>query len=87
MIVVNHGTKRPQISAAIPLLAQLHEVPEGIRLSLDAIEEYLNDKDANPPQSIETEGELAALAYPIKQMLKAAQLIRQEMRALTPGTA
>lgn len=86
LLIQNH-LLASQISAAIPLLAQLPDVPEGIRLSLEAIEEYLNDKDANPPQSIETEGELAALAYPIKQMLKAAQLIRQEMRALVPGTA
>src|SRR3546814_1411786 len=49
-----------------------------IQNSLDAVSLYLDGKDADPPASIETEGELAALAYPLRQMVKAAQLIRQE---------
>lgn len=73
-----------QISAAIPLLATLPAVPQGIQQSLDAIDALLQDKNAEAPASIETEGELAALAYPLRQMVKAAQLIRQEMRGLEP---
>ena len=73
-----------QISAAIPLLASLPEVPPGVRQSLDAIDALLRDQDATPPVSIETEGDLATLAYPLRQMVKAAQLIRQEMRGLEP---
>lgn len=73
-----------QISAAVPLLAGLTSVPQGIQLSLDAIDALLQDKNAEAPASIETEGELAALAYPLRQMVKAAQLIRHEMLGLEP---
>lgn len=86
LLIQNH-LLASQISAAIPLLAQLPEIPPGIQQSLEAIEQFLDDHEGNPPQSIETEGELAALAYPMRQMVKATQLIRQEMRALQPATA
>ncbi len=81
LLIQNH-VLASQITSAVPILASLDHVPEGIRKSLEAIELYLDDKDADPPASIETEGELAALAYPLRQMVKAAQLIRQEMRGL-----
>lgn len=81
LLIQNH-VLASQISAAIPILATLPAVPEGIGKSLQAIELYLADQDAEPPASIETQGELAGLAYPIRQMVRAAQLIRQEMRGL-----
>ncbi|MGB3289257.1 MAG: FUSC family membrane protein [Burkholderiaceae bacterium] len=81
LMIQNHALAS-QITSAIPILAGLDHVPEGIQKSLDAVALYLDDKDADPPASIETEGELAALAYPLRQMVKAAQLIRQEMRGL-----
>lgn len=81
LLIQNH-VLASQITSAIPILASLDHVPEGIRKSLEAVELYLDNKDADPPASIETEGELAALAYPLRQMVKAAQLIRQEMRGL-----
>src|SRR5690606_25109255 len=81
LLIQNH-VLASQITSAVPILAGLDHVPEGIRKSLEAVELYLDDKDAEPPVSIETEGELAALAYPLRQMVKAAQLIRQEMRGL-----
>ncbi|HUG57092.1 MAG TPA: FUSC family membrane protein [Candidimonas sp.] len=84
-LMIQYHVLASQISAAIPILATLPSVPEGIQKSLDAIREYLDDKDAKPPVSIETEGELATLAYPLRQMVKAAQLIRQEMRGLAPA--
>ncbi|MBC7204763.1 MAG: FUSC family protein, partial [Pusillimonas sp.] len=65
---------------AIPLLAQLPAVPTGIQQSLEAINALLEDRNAPVPVSIETEGDLAALAYPIRQMSRAAQLIHQEMQ-------
>ena len=83
LLIQNH-LLASQISAATPLLAQLNTIPAGIQHSLDAINEFLDGNEATPPQSIETDGELAALAYPIRQMVKATQLIRQEMRALEP---
>jgi len=73
-----------QISAAVPLLAQLSQLPPGIQLALNAIDTLLAGHEAHTNMSLETEAELAALAYPLRQMLKAAQLIRQEMRALEP---
>lgn len=73
-----------QISAAVPQLAQLPEIPPGIQTALNTIDTLLAGHDADTTISLETEGDLAALAYPLRQMLKAAQLIRQEMRALDP---
>ena len=71
-----------QISAAIPLLASLPEVPDGIASALKAIENEISNEDGPPIRSLETEDELAMLAYPLRQMIKAAQLIRQDMRGL-----
>ncbi|MAK56817.1 MAG: hypothetical protein CML17_13410 [Pusillimonas sp.] len=79
LLIQNH-LLASQISAAIPLLAQLPTVPTGIQQSLDAIDALLEDRNAPVPVSIETEGDLAALAYPIRQMSRAAQLIHQEMQ-------
>lgn len=81
LLIQNH-VLGSQISAAVPVLADLPAVPDGIQGSLDAIEKLLSDQDAEPPVSIETEGSLASLAYPVRQMVRAAQLIRQEMRGL-----
>jgi uncharacterized membrane protein YccC len=81
LLIQNH-VLGSQISAAIPVLADLPAVPDGIQGSLDAVERLLNDQDAEPPVSIETEGSFASLAYPLRQMVRAAQLIRQEMRGL-----
>ncbi|WP_353150390.1 FUSC family membrane protein [Pollutimonas bauzanensis] len=81
-LMIQYHVLASQISAAIPILASLPSVPEGIQKSLDAVGEYLDGNDASPPVSIETEGELATLAYPLRQMVKAAQLIRQEMRGV-----
>lgn len=83
LLIQNH-LLASQISAAIPLLAKLPVVPTGIQQSLDAIDALLEGKDVPTPVSIETEGDLAALAYPIRQMTRAAQLMRQEMQALSP---
>jgi|TARA_R110000850_G_scaffold277153_1_gene425090 uncharacterized membrane protein YccC len=79
LLIQNH-LLASQISAAVPLLAQLPEIPTGIQQSLDAIDALLEDRNAPIPVSIETEGDLAALAYPIRQMSRAAQLIHQEMQ-------
>lgn len=71
-----------QISAAVPLLASLSQVPEGIQKALDGVDTLLQGNDTKLPASLEIEGELASLAYPLRQMMTAAQLIRHEMQAL-----
>lgn len=81
LLIQNH-VLASQISAAVPLLASLAEIPPGIETALVAIERELNNADAPPVGSLETEGDFAMLAYPLRQMIKAAQLIRQDMRGL-----
>jgi uncharacterized membrane protein YccC len=82
-LLIQYHVLASQISAAVPILAGLSTVPDGIQQSLMAVRTYLDGDDAKPPLSIETDGELAALAYPLRQMVKAAQLIRQELRGVT----
>src|SRR5690606_24689891 len=84
LLIQNH-VMASQITAAIPLLAGLEETPEPMRKTLVGMVDLL---DANAPAStdlpnqFDTTGELAALAYPLKQMLRAAMQIRQEMIAV-----
>ena len=86
LLIQNH-VLTSQIGAAVPQLATLAQVPGGIRQALETVDALLQDHDAEPPASLETEGELATLAYPLRQMMAAAQLIRQEMRALESPSA
>jgi uncharacterized membrane protein YccC len=81
LLIQNHVLAL-QITNAIPILAGLQTVPDSVQQTLDAIGQDLRDEDANPPASLETGGELATLAYPLRQMVKAAELIRQEMKGL-----
>ena len=85
-LLLQHHALAQQVSSAVPILASLTYVPEGLQKSLEATVLFLSNKAADPPLSIETEGELAALAYPIRQMVKAASLIRQEMQGLQDTT-
>ncbi len=71
-----------QISATIPLLASLPEVPPEVNNALRFIERELNNLDGPDVGTLETDGELAMLAYPLRQMLKASQLLRQDMQGL-----
>lgn len=77
LLIQNH-VLASQISAAIPLLAALNHVPEGINSTIDAIKAELNGTEAQPTHPLETTGELAMLAYPLRQMLKASQQIKQQ---------
>jgi uncharacterized membrane protein YccC len=82
-LMLQHHALASQTAATVPLLAGLSDVPDGIQRALLAIDASLRDEDAQAPATIETGGELAALAYPLRQMIKAAQLIRHEMRGLS----
>lgn len=84
LLIQNH-IMASQITAAIPLLANLQDPPESIYQALNGIVDVLdanNHTQANLPSQFDTSGEMAALVYPIKQMLRASSQIRQEMAAV-----
>lgn len=81
LLIQNH-VLASQISASIPILANLERVPPNVGRALDAIQALLANQDATPPASVETDGDLATLAYPLKQMMRAAQAISQNTRKL-----
>jgi len=84
LLIQNH-IMASQITAAVPLLAGLKQTPEPMRQALAGIVDLLDDGRPAPaelPGQFDTEGDLAALAYPLKQMLRAATQIRQEMTAV-----
>ena len=73
-----------QIAATVPLLAALPETPPRVQQALDAIAALLDGKTGEAPVlQFEGEGEEGVLAHPLKQMLKAAQMIRNELGALS----
>ncbi|MEI2418521.1 FUSC family membrane protein [Orrella sp. JC864] len=84
LLIQNH-ILASQIAATVPLLADLPATPPGIGKTLEQVQALL-DEEALPgtlePVAIETDGDLAALAYPVRQMAKAAQLIRNELGTL-----
>lgn len=82
LLIQNH-VLASQIGAAIPLLASLSHVPSGIEQATHAVTSLLDGLKVERVGSIETEGELAMLAYPLRQMIKAGQLIQQDMRGLS----
>lgn len=84
LLIQNH-IMASQITAAIPLLAGLEDTPEPMRQALKGMVELLDANGPAPtqlPTQFDTTGELAALAYPLKQMLRAATQLRQEMAAV-----
>ncbi|GAA0230138.1 FUSC family protein [Castellaniella daejeonensis] len=81
LLIQNH-TLASQIAAVIPHLALIDDEPEGIRQALAATRDALEGRRAAAPNVIETEGDYATIAYPLRQMIKAAQRIDEEMRAL-----
>lgn len=83
-LMIQHHALASQIAAVIPQLALLDTEPDGIRQALAATGDLLADRPAAPPNVIETDGDHAALAYPLRQMIKASQQIQENMRALEP---
>lgn len=84
LLIQNH-ILASQITAAIPLLASLPTTPDTMQRALDGMVLLLSENQAPPqdlPTQFDTAGEHAALAYPLKQMLKASFMIRQELQAL-----
>ncbi|SAI34204.1 membrane protein [Bordetella ansorpii] len=88
LLIQNH-VLASQITASIPTLAGLPQTPENMRIALECILDLLDENRPAPatlPTQFETEGELAALAYPLKQMLRAGTQIRQELIGLAEPT-
>lgn len=89
LLIQNH-VLASQITAAIPILAALPRTPEAVQLALNGMVDLLDEKRpqiaTTLPTQFDTAGEQAALAYPLKQMLKAAHMIRQELQALADPT-
>lgn len=89
LLIQNH-VLASQITAAIPILAALPKTPEAVQLALNGMVDLLDEKRpqiaTTLPTQFDTAGEQAALAYPLKQMLKAAHMIRQELQALADPT-
>jgi len=86
LLIQNH-TLASQIAAVIPHLTQLDAAPEGISQALAATQDALEGRTATQPNVIETEGDYAAVAYPLRQMVKAALRIDEAMRALEAPAA
>lgn len=89
LLIQNH-VLASQITAAIPILAALPRTPEAVQLALNGMVDLLDEKRpqiaTTLPTQFDTTGEQAALAYPLKQMLKASHMIRQELQALADPT-
>jgi uncharacterized membrane protein YccC len=86
LLIQNH-ILASQTTAAVPTLATLGDAPPpSITRALEATVAMLDPAAPTVPQlpeQIDTQGELASLAYPLKLMTKAAQMIRQESGALS----
>lgn len=85
LLIQNH-VLASQITAVMPLLAGLPETPAAVQDALQSMLDLLDENRPAPeslPSQFDTSGELAALVYPIKQMLKASAMIRQELAGLS----
>lgn len=86
-LMIQHHTLAAQIAAIIPALTKLDTEPDGIRQALSATENLLAGRQADIPKVIDPDASHADLAYPLRQMIKAAQKINEEMQALNPSLA
>ncbi len=90
LMIQNH-VLASQITAAVPLLAALPSTPPNVQLTLDSVNAMLDLDRAQWPaaptaSAIENEGDLATLAYPVKQLARAAHMVRTEMTGLAEAT-
>ncbi|WP_413603160.1 FUSC family membrane protein [Bordetella pertussis] len=82
LLVQNH-ILASQITAVVPILVGLPHTPPAVQQALDAMMDLLDPARKPPaalPAQFDTEGEQAGGAgYPLKQMLRACVMIRQEL--------
>lgn len=77
-LMTQHHTLASHISASVPLLAELDDVPPDVRRVLEGVERQLagDDDDASPQAALSPHcEEYALLAYPLRQMQSATRLI------------
>jgi uncharacterized membrane protein YccC len=89
LLIQNH-VLASQITAAMPLLANLPATPAAVQEALKDIVDLLDEQRPAPeslPTQFDTSADLAALIYPVKQMLKASSMIRQELSGLVDEPA
>lgn len=80
-----------QITATVPLLAALPVTPPTVQRTLDSVSAMLDLDCTQWPAmpaalAIENTGDLALLAYPVKQLARAAHMVRSEMTGLAEAT-
>ncbi|MFT0532945.1 FUSC family membrane protein [Castellaniella hirudinis] len=86
-LMIQHHTLASQIAAVIPALEKLDTEPDGIQQAVTAAKNLLAGHPADIPNVIDADGRHAGLAYPLRQMIKAAQQIGEDMRALAAPAA
>ena len=74
-----------QINSMVPLMIQFDDIPEGLEKNIDYVYNMLTLKpfegQDNPPP-IESGKEYVSMRFPVKQMYKASQVLKQEATAL-----
>lgn len=90
LLIQNH-VLASQITATIPLLAAASTTPPNTRRALEEAIATLDLTHAGPTEplpaaQVENDGELAVVSYPVKQVMKAAQMVRNEMMGLSQAT-
>ena len=90
LLIQNH-VLASQITTTIPLLAGLKDTPPNMRRVLEETLSTLDLKNPGPAEplpltQIENDGDLATVSYPLKQLAKAAQMVRNEMAGLLEPT-
>lgn len=74
-----------QINSMVPLMVQFDDIPEGLEKNIDYVYNMLTLKpfeNQEEPPPIESGQEYISMRFPIKQMYKASQVLKQEATAL-----
>ena len=74
-----------QINSMVPLMIQFDDIPEGLEKNIDYVYNMLTLKpfeNQEEPPPIESGQEYISMRFPIKQMYKASQVLKQEATAL-----
>lgn len=89
LLMIQHHTLASHISASIPLLAEMEDVPEEVQHVLASIEAMLAGAQApvSPAAQFSNAADFPLLAYPLRQMQSAAALIAEYAPLLNDAPA